>query len=165
MDSWIFASISRIVAVFEVPSFLWLACHHCEKFSIHHLCKDQLVIGRWIARQRSEECRTDFPRGQIIHFLHWINGLGYLAFHMYGFVSDKYCFMKYCHWKTENKICWEVKEVPNVTSSRVLAKCDVLSAVHSLLSSGGGGGGGGERESIMGNWRQNWGDFPTSPLP
>ena len=23
----------------------------------------------------------------------------------------------------------------------------------------------GERESIMGNWRQNWGDFPTNSLP
>ena len=161
MDSWIFASISRIVAVFEVPSFLWLACHHSEKFSIHHLCKDQLVIGRWIARQRSEECRTDFPRGQIIHFLHWINGLQYLAFHMYGFVSDKYCFMKYCHWKTENKICWEVKErSPKCDKFQSFGKMwRIVCCTFSTVISGGG-----ERESIMGNWRQNWGDFPTSPL-
>ena len=67
-----FLDLSRFL---EVPSFLRLACHHSEKFSIHQiLCKDQLVIliQWWIARQPSEECRTDFPRGQIIHLLHCV---------------------------------------------------------------------------------------------
>ena len=120
MDSWIFASISRIVAVFEVPSFLWLACHHSEKFSIHHLCKDQLVIGRWIARQRSEECRTDFPRGQL-----YISYIGSTDLDIWHFICMDLYRTSIVSWSIETKYAvyklkkfqmWQVPEFwQNVT--------------------------------------------------
>ena len=71
--------------------------------------------------------------------------------------------------KAGNKICCvKVKEVGNVTSSRVLAKCDVLSAVHSLLSSGGGGGGGGSVSQLWeigGKIGEIFQPVPSSPRP
>ena len=36
--------IVSICNYFEVLSLLQLACHQTEEFSIHHFCKDQLVI-------------------------------------------------------------------------------------------------------------------------
>ena len=142
-----------------VPSFLWLACHHSEKLSIQHLCKDQLVIGSLGGglqgnQARNAELISQESKLYISYILQDI--WNYLCIDLYRISIVSWNVLK--SWKL--KICCvKVKEVPNVTSSRVLAKYDVLSAAHSLLSSGG------ERESIMGNWRQNWGDFPTSPLP
>ena len=70
------ASISRFESVFRssiisatgLSSFREIL--YSSDFVQRPACHSDPV--QWIARQPSEECRTDFPRGQIIHLLHCV---------------------------------------------------------------------------------------------
>ena len=61
-----FIHFSRLL---EIPSFLQLPCHHSEKFSIHHLCKDRLVIGRLDCKATKRGMQNWFPRRANYTFL------------------------------------------------------------------------------------------------
>ena len=158
-----FLDLSRFL---EVPSFLRLACHHSEKFSIHQiLCEDQLVI--------LIQCRVDckatkwgmqnwFPkRANYTSITLCIKELGQLKLLMCGLYLITIVLWKLLKsWRQNMLIFFFTKLRTNVTSCRVWQ--NVMYCLYILQHCHQGGG---ERESIMGNWRQNWGDFPTSPLP